>query len=591
MNIKYMLSKFAILCMALAVVLAWAGGAGGVQAYSVREHPVSMYQVPDDPNPPGEVVRLIFIHHSCGENWLRDDNGGLGQALAQNNYFVSDTNYGWGPDSIGDNTDIPNWVDWFRGPESPRYLDALYRENGQNSEYERPLADPGGENRVIMFKSCFPNSELEGNPADPPAPGDGLTVSNAKYVYNDLLNYFATRPDKLFVAITAPPVQNPANAANARAFNLWLVQEWLASYPLPNVAVFDFYNVLTHRDNHHRFVNGQIEYVTSNGRGTSAYASSSDDDHPNSAGNRKATDEFVPLLNIFYHRWVAGAGAPAVPTQPVLPTEAPASPGGAPPGGATAPQTGLIDDFENGPPPGSDGWLPYWDEATPTTAACTPEGGMAHSGNQALHLNYNVAPESWATCALLYGERQNWQAAQGLSFYIHAAQPVLPFDVDAYGGVPDNRTTYLTSLETTQEMVDGWTYIEIPWSELLRASWEENPGTPFDPSQVTGIALGFDSGENALAGEFWIDDVRLVMQEQAPAAPTGQPPEAPTEAPAVVAPATAATAVSPTEAAPIEEPEKGSGLPCPGALAVGLLVAVAFIIRSWPALFGGRIAT
>jgi hypothetical protein len=53
-------------------------------------------------------MRLIFIHHSTGENWLRDDYGELGKALSENNYFVSDTNYGWGPEGIGDRTDIIN---------------------------------------------------------------------------------------------------------------------------------------------------------------------------------------------------------------------------------------------------------------------------------------------------------------------------------------------------------------------------------------------------------------------------------------------------------------------------------------------------
>ena len=40
---------------------------------------------------------------------MADDYGGLGLALGNNNYFVSDTNYGWGPNSIGDRTDILNW--------------------------------------------------------------------------------------------------------------------------------------------------------------------------------------------------------------------------------------------------------------------------------------------------------------------------------------------------------------------------------------------------------------------------------------------------------------------------------------------------
>ncbi len=205
-------------------------------------------------------MRLIFIHHSTGEGWLADDQGGLGLALRDSNYFVSDTNYGWGPDGIGDTTDIGHWFTWFRSPNSSTYLNALYAEGEQNSEYSRLTKNPGGENKIILFKSCFPNSQLGGKPNDPPVTGDNplrgqeassehMTVANAKGLYNDLLQYFAARQDKLFVVVTAPPLtaqdSSPANAANARALNNWLVKEWLSSYPHKNVFVFDFYNVLT----------------------------------------------------------------------------------------------------------------------------------------------------------------------------------------------------------------------------------------------------------------------------------------------------------------------------------------------------------
>jgi hypothetical protein len=118
-------------------------------------------------NPPEEPVRLIFIHHSCGSNWLSDSNGGLGIALRDNNYFVSDTNYGWGPDEIGSSTDIGHWWLWFRGPDSAEYLDALYAESGQHSSYSRMSTEVSGENEVIMFKSCYPNSALKGDVNDP----------------------------------------------------------------------------------------------------------------------------------------------------------------------------------------------------------------------------------------------------------------------------------------------------------------------------------------------------------------------------------------------------------------------------------------
>ena len=264
-----------------------------------------------DPSHSTQAVKLIFIHHSTGENWLRDDYGQLGLALMENNYFVSDTNYGWGPDSIGDRTDIPDWIEWFSSANTSTYMNALFHEYGQNSEYSRLSSDPGGENEIILFKSCFPNSNLEGNSHDPPDPEGWLTVGHAKWVYNQILDTFQAHPEKLFVVITAPPLTDPTYAANARAFNNWLMNNWLEEndYPYSNVAVFDFYNVLTHRAAHHRVNNtsGRVEHTIVAGHDTLNYPSNGGDDHPNQAGSRKATEEFLPLLNIFYQRWKEAA--------------------------------------------------------------------------------------------------------------------------------------------------------------------------------------------------------------------------------------------------------------------------------------------
>lgn len=264
-------------------------------------------------NAPDETIRLVFIHHSTGENWLNDEYGGLGNELSRNNYFVSDTNYGWGPDGIGDLTDIVDWPKWFRGQQSSRYLHALYSEDSQNSAYTRILEAPDGENTIVMFKSCFPNSEIEGSPEDAAEKGDGLTVGNAKYIYNDILKYFATRPDKLFIAVTAPPVSSEGNAENARAFNNWLVNDWLDEnhYNKKNVAVFDFYNVLTGKDNHHRVNNGVVEHITDTGGDTSYYPTDpGEDDHPSPKGSQKATNEFVPWLNAAVNCWQGEGGCP-----------------------------------------------------------------------------------------------------------------------------------------------------------------------------------------------------------------------------------------------------------------------------------------
>ena len=105
------------------VLVPWIALIANISGLAMRDLQI------DNPNPPGEVVKLIFIHHSTGENWLRDEYGNLGRRLGENNYFVSDTNYSWGPDAIGDRTDIPNWTEWFRSENTPVYMDALFNQS------------------------------------------------------------------------------------------------------------------------------------------------------------------------------------------------------------------------------------------------------------------------------------------------------------------------------------------------------------------------------------------------------------------------------------------------------------------------------
>ena len=555
----------------------------------------TVYAQEANPNPPEETEKLIFIHHSCGENWLTDGHGNLGMNLDQNNYFVSDTNYGWGPDSIGDATDIINWPLWFRGPDSERYLAALFSESGQNSSYTRTLPDPGGENQIVMFKSCFPNSNLEGNPDDPPMNmGWDTTVSNAKYIYNDLLNYFITRPDKLFIVITAPPVLDSTYAANARAFNTWLVQDWLAenNYPLNNVAVWDFYNILTGANNHHRVQNGQIEFINDQGGDTSYYPTNGDA-HPSPQGNQKATAEYIPMLNTYYNRWSEGVPAAPPPQPEPEPPAEPSEDTPSEPVEEPAPEQpsevamagGVIDDFEAGPPTGSQGWIAYWDQGTETTITCTSDSSMANSGSASLYIDFNVVPESWATCALMFDEPQTWNSNEGVAFDLRASNAALIFDVNAHEGTPDSQATYYFVQETIPESIDGWIRIELPWDYFNRVDWEPDDGTPLDPSKILGLTFGFHTYTDAPnAGAIWIDN--LEMLTSVPGEPE-VPAPAPTEAVEVEPPAEAEAqpGVEPQtegESQPDTDEEKqGAGglLPCSSPILLAFALAGCVLCR------------
>ncbi|MCF6277729.1 MAG: hypothetical protein L3J16_03140 [Anaerolineales bacterium] len=498
------------------------------------------YQAPNQP------VKLIFIHHSTGENWLTDGYGNLGRTLGENNYFVSDTNYGWGPDSIGDRTDIPDWVEWFASDQTPTYMNALFNEFGQNADYTRNLSDPGGENVIIMFKSCFPNSDLYGNPNDPPGDYEELTVAGAKYVYNEILQYFESRPDKLFIAITAPPLSDPTNAANARAFNDWLVNEWLADYGGNNVAVFDFYDVLTA----HGASGDTLNYP-------------SDDDHPSEEGSRIATAEFLPELNAAYNRWQAGdTSAPPADDEPAPAEEASPVPelDSAPPSASD-----LIDNFEGDAPLGSYGWEAFKDDESSTKITCAPSDETAKEGQRSLKIEYDVEIYSWATCNLSFENAQNWREYEGVSFSVHAAQSDTFFNVDLFVDSPTGEENYVAHLRLDSG-ADGWQEIFIPWTDFKRVDWEENGGSPFTkPEQIGALAFGFetpDHTEEIASGVIYIDELSLGRRGDEALAP--QPVEAP------------------PEESPAEEGEpSGSPLPCVGGLLFPLgLVGLAFR-RKW----------
>lgn len=468
-----------------------------------------------NPAPPENPVKLIFIHHSTGGNWLADPagndlGGGLGHALMDNNYFVSATNYGWGPDLIGDATDIPNWLDWFRGDRSPVYLEALYNESGQNigdfGAWPRLSAEPGGENQVILFKSCFPNSDLEGSPIDPPAPEGWLSVSNAKFVYNEILKYFATRPDKLFVVITAPPLQHSANAANARAFNLWLVEDWLAenNYPLSNVAVFDYYNVLTGPDNHHRVVGATVEHAYTPGANLLYYPSG--DDHPSRAGNAKATEEFLPLLNSFYNRWAATRTESPLEIPAPEPKPVEVIPAEGEPVSIPTSQAGILEDFDGG----AQMWEVFADEAGGVgQVQATIVSDRTYQGDYALQLQFQVDADGWATYVRFFEEPQDWRGFDGLGFALWSAEPGTLLDVHVYAGSPHDRESYTFRIET-QAMAD-WTLVSIPWGDFRRVAWEEHPGAALvKTDQVLGVAFGFPGGEaEANHGELWLDSLNV----------------------------------------------------------------------------------
>lgn len=280
----------------LLLTAAVIAGSGGPASAASRHDWTLMSNV--NTARPAAPVQLVFIHHSVGHAWLSTGAGNLGAQLNANNYYVTECYYGWSAapgDNLGDHTDTSNWPDWFNDTKMPYVYASIL-----HAAYTNTIGDPVGENEIIMFKSCYPNSDV------------GTSIDDEKNIYNGLLAYFGAHTNKMFVLIVPPPMRDISNPLRTRELANWLVNTtagWLSTYNAThkNVYVFDYYNVLTDPLNHHR-VQGTVaqHFVTDNP--TRPYSPDElyypgGDDHPSSAGHQKATAEFVPLLNVYYNNW------------------------------------------------------------------------------------------------------------------------------------------------------------------------------------------------------------------------------------------------------------------------------------------------
>lgn len=249
---------------------------------------------------------FLFIHHSTGGLWL---SRGLETALLDKSYIDArnDITYGIAaapdtdrPDSLGpvagDLTDMKHWILWFND-----YSEALSRHGCG-----------AGRNRIIMFKSCFPNSHLSEDGVAPGDPFSGIrSLANYYAVYahaagidaayeRDTFRYwpleivFTQHPHTLFIPVTAPPLQfapsdgtNDEAAHRARTFNTWLKTTWLDAYHdrtgYRNVAVFDWFDVLAYPDDH----------ISHPNRLREEFGGASGDAHPNNTAMEVSTAIFA----------------------------------------------------------------------------------------------------------------------------------------------------------------------------------------------------------------------------------------------------------------------------------------------------------
>jgi hypothetical protein len=446
------------------------------------------------PSVSAQSTRIIFLHHSCGENLINE--GGVREGLsalgadAEHPYEFYD--HGYNGDGLRDADGSYTGRD-FDVPDDNTDPDGIA------AIFSQPLHDPPDNTfshlmqyDVIAFKSCFPTSNI----------GSDEQLEEYRGYYLTARDRMDQYPDKVFIVVTQPP-QVPGSSDADEARRARALADWLASDDFlgghPNAFTFDFFGLLAGPDS---FLKPEYRYDDYEG-------------HPNERANREIGPLFVAFIDEAIRSYYGGGPrpTPGVVVETVLPSvESP---------GATVPPsaTGALDDFESG----IDAW--YVDVGEGATVECDTDTELAHGGTVSLRMQYDVPSGGWGGCGHAFDALQDWSGADGLSLWLRSDGEGRWVTLAIFAGGPDDPTPF----EVGFEVAGSWEQYTFRWADFAKAEWVGDAGLPaFDPAQVTSYALYADEGD---AGAFWLDDVAFVAGEEPPViapAPTGEP-AAPTE--------------------------------------------------------------
>ena len=293
------------------------------------------------PAPAG--ARILFLHHSTGECvW----NGGVAawfeaqSAAHKANYAITEQNfpkdspYGWA------NYPYDYWNIWVKNAGAKPF------------KQEPTLEMLTARYDVIVFKHCFPVSNIEADSGAADVASDAKQIGNYKLQYAALKKKMREFPKVRFIVWTgAAQVKNDVDEAAARrakTFFDWVRDEW--DEKGDNIHLWDFYRLETEGD----------LYVKA------AYAQG--DAHPNEAFSKRVAPLFCQrVVDVIQGRGdtasLTGQGgaavpattpprpAPATPTEPApkpaAPAQAPPQPEPATPVAATGPGTWVFDNAED----------------------------------------------------------------------------------------------------------------------------------------------------------------------------------------------------------------------------------------------------
>jgi len=215
-------------------------------------------------------MNVIFLHHSTGGVIWNGDGHSLKQLFKEFNREY-DTNY-----AIRE-LNFPNAspYGWKNYPFD--YYNIWVKNAGEEPFKKEPTLEMLTKDyQVIMFKHCFPVSNIKADLDSPDINSDIRTLSNYKLQYLALRDKLHEFPNTKFIIWTGAALVEKRtaedNAIRAKEFFEWVTDQW--DLPGDNIYIWDFYGLQTE---------GELYFKDE-------YSVSSKDSHPNEEFAGKVVD-------------------------------------------------------------------------------------------------------------------------------------------------------------------------------------------------------------------------------------------------------------------------------------------------------------
>jgi len=208
-------------------------------------------------------IKIVFLHHSTGEIlWNGARPSLFKRALGKINKGLADF--------VCKKAELPAMIDKYNKENSKFYRieeiefpkSAPYGWNNYPFDYYIIWVANGGdgpykeeptlemltkEYQVIIFKHCFPVSNIQPDLDSADINSPHKSIANYKLQYSALRDKMHSFPDTKFIVFTGA-VQVKSNiteeeATRAKDFFGWVINEW--DVPGDNIYIWDFYNLST----------------------------------------------------------------------------------------------------------------------------------------------------------------------------------------------------------------------------------------------------------------------------------------------------------------------------------------------------------